>query len=171
MTTVKFIARILFYITRVLSAFYFAFALHAAFALSTGLSLTIREGGKYFAVNIPFTQQAYLLGDYNVPYILFDFLLPLAGYGLFFLLVSNIFKAFFQPRLFTKYGVTQLQRFYIANFILPGLALVLASFFTVVDDIAWVLVVLHFILAIFSYFMAAIFRQGLHLQTQQDLII
>ena len=171
MNTVRIFARILFYITRFLSLVYFVMAAHSLIALVTKWSLTLREGGRYFAVNFPFTQQAYLLGDYNLPYIIFDFLVPLGGYGLFFLLVSNIFKAFFQPKLFTVYGVTQLRRFYVVNFILPGVAILLASFFSEVEDMAIVLIVLHFILAVFAYFMSAIFKQGVNLQNEQDLFI
>ena len=171
MHTVRFFARILFYVTRFFSVAYFFMAAHSLLALTTKWSLTLREGGKYFSVNIPFTQQAYLLGDYNLPYIIFDFLVPLAGYGLFFLLVSNIFKAFFQPKLFTVYGINQLRRFYLVNLILPGVALLLASFFSEVEDMAIVLIVLHFILAVFAYFMAAIFKQGVNLQNEQDLFI
>ncbi|WP_337044987.1 DUF2975 domain-containing protein [Emticicia sp. 17c] len=106
-----------------------------------------------------------------MPYIVFDFLSPLGLYGLFFLLSSNVFKVFFQPKLFSQWGVRQLQLFYVANLCLPALTIMLASIFSLVDDIAIILIVLHFILGVFAYFLSAIFKQGLKLQNEQDLFI
>lgn len=171
MRTVKILSKILFYITRLLAVLYFGMALLSLIALTTGWSLQFKENGKFFQVCYPFTQQPFLVGDYNMPYIIFDFLLPLSLYGIFFLLLSNVFKAFFQPRLFTPYGIRQLKIFYIANLIVPGIAVLLSSIFSVVDDIAGPLVFAHFILGIFSFFIAAIFIQGVNLQNEQDLFI
>jgi hypothetical protein len=171
MNSVKIISKTLFYLTRVLSIAYFSMALLSVFALSTGLGLGFKENRKYFHVYYPFTSAPFLNGDYNIPYIIFYFLLPISLYGLFFLLVSNVFKVFFQPRLFTQYGIERLKGFYLANLIIPGATLVLTSIFTDVDDSTVILVALHFILGVFAYFLAAIFKQGVHLQNQQDLII
>ena len=91
--------------------------------------------------------------------------------GLFFGLLSNVFKLFFQPKLFTQNGVTHLKRFYVANMILPTIALVLASVYTEVEELAIFFVVIHFFLGIFAFFLAAIFQQGVNLQNEQDLII
>jgi hypothetical protein len=171
MRAVKIVSRILFYISRLLCLLYFGMALQSLISLSTGWSLLFKDGKKYFKVCLPFTQHPYLVGDYNIPYIIFDFLLPLSLYGLFFLLLGNVFKVFFQPKLFTRYGVKQLKLFYICNFVLPATALLLAGLFTEIDDIAAPLVFFHFILGIFAFFLAAIFTQGLHLQNEQDLFI
>lgn len=171
MNSVKIVSRILFYITRVLSIAYFAMAALSVFALSTGLGLGFREDRKYFSVFYPFTTAPFLNGDYNLPYIVFYFLLPISLYGLFFLLVSNVFKVFFQPRLFTEYGIGRLKGFYLANLIIPGATILLTSIFTEVDNASIVFVALHFILGVFAFFLAAIFKQGVHLQNQQDLII
>jgi hypothetical protein len=146
-------------------------ALLSVFALTTGLGLGFSKEKKYFHVFYPFTTTHFLNGDYNLPYIVFTFLLPMSLYGLFFLLVSNVFKVFFQPRLFTQYGIGHLKGFYLANLIIPGAAILLTRFFTEVDDAAVVFIVLHFILGVFAFFLAAIFRQGVLLQNQQDLII
>lgn len=171
MNKVKIVSKILFYITRVLAYFYLFTAAYSLFALITGVFLGFRENKKYFHVMYPFTQKPFLNGDYNMSYIIFDFLLVLGLYGLFFLLASNIFKAFFQPKLFTEYGIRQLRFFYWANLFLPGLTIFFASIFAEVEDMAIILVILHFILGIFAYFFVAIFRQGLQLQNEQDLFI
>jgi hypothetical protein len=171
MNSVKIVSRILFYITRVLSFAYFFSALLSVFALTTGLGLGFSKEKKYFHVFYPFTKIPFLIGDYNIPYIVFTFLLPISLYGLFFLLVSNVFKVFFQPRLFTQYGIGRLKGFYLANLIIPGVTILLTSIFTEVDDAAVVFIALHFILGVFAFFLAAIFKQGVHLQNQSDLII
>jgi len=171
MNSTKIIARVLFWLTRVLSIMYFALSLLSITALTTGWGLELKEGGKYFVVFYPFTQKPLMLGDYNSTYIIFEFLTPLTAYGLFFLLVGNVFKVFYQPRLFTLTGIKHLRLFYLANLILPGLVMLFTSFFTAVDDSLIMLTTIHFILGVFAYFLAAIFRQGLNLQHQQDLII
>jgi hypothetical protein len=73
--------------------------------------------------------------------------------------------------LFTQYGIGRLKGFYLANLIIPGATILLTSFFTEVDDTSVIFIALHFILGVFAFFLAAIFRQGVHLQNQQDLII
>lgn len=172
MNNVKIVSKILFYITRFLALCYFAMTAYSIFALITKWSLTFKDGNKYFIVCYPFTEKPFLIGDYYMGYIIFDFLLPLGFYGLFFLLVSNVFKVFFQPKLFTEKSIRHLRRFYLANLIVPGITVLLSSIFSVIDDdLAVPLIVLHFILGVFAYFLAAIFKQGLHLQNEQDLII
>lgn len=171
MTTVRFVSKILFYLARFLAIVYFWMAAHSAIALATGWSLLFKDNGKYFQICFPFTQKSFLLGDYNLPYIILDFIGPLSLYGLFFLLLSNVFRVFFQPKLFTEYGIKHLKRFYLANFTLPSLVVLLASIFSILDEGVFVLVLLHAILGIFAYFIAAIFQQGVQLQTEQDLII
>jgi Protein of unknown function (DUF2975) len=172
MQNVKTVSKILFYITRFLAIFYFTISAHSTIALLTKWSLITKDNGKYFQICYPFTQKPFLLGDNNLGYMIFNFLLPLSLYGLFFLLVSNVFKVFFQPKLFTTNGVKHLKRFYLANLILPSLAVLLASIFTnKVEDPAEFLIMIHFILGVFAYFLAAIFKQGLSLQNEQDLYI
>ena len=171
MRSVKVVSRILCYIARILSVLYFAMAALSLLALTTGWGLNLREGGKYFQVYYPFTKIGFLNGDYNVPYIIFFFLLPISLYGLFFLLLNNVFKVFFQPKLFTNYGVKHLRLFYLANCIIPGIAVLLTSVFAGVEPEAIVMVVLHFTLGVFAYFFAAIFKQGVQLQNEQDLYI
>lgn len=170
-SSVKNVSKVLFYITRVLSFFYFAMAALSAIALSSGWGLGFSDNKKYFHVFYPFTSHPMLNGDYNSTYIIFYFLTPLTLYGLFFLLAGNVFKAFFQPRLFTQYGIKHLRRFYLGNLVVPGTVLLLQSIFAEVDEATEILVAVHFILGVFAYFLAAIFKQGLNLQNEQDLII
>jgi hypothetical protein len=59
-----------------------------------------------------------LLGDYTTSYLVSN-LLIVAFYGLFLWLLSDVFEAFSQSKIFTKKGLNQLSRFYITNLIVP----------------------------------------------------
>ncbi len=171
MQRAKLISKILFYFTRGFAIIYFGIALYSAVCLLTGWSVADYEEGKYFHIFYPLTTRTLMNVDNNTPYILFEFLIPLILYGLFFLLASNVFRVFHRPRLFTRYGIKQLQNFYLANWILPVSAIILAWIFASVEDFAFALAVIHFILGIFVYFLSAIFKQGMNLQNEQDLFI
>jgi len=170
MKTVRTISRVLVMFTRVASLGYLLSFILSGVALGTGWSLKLTTGGTRFEIMYPFTSSAYLLGEYNRGYII-AFLFLLGLYSLFFFLVSNVFKAFTKSRLFTVYGIKQLQWFYGANIILPFLTALIISRFYEIDNIAETLVILHVLLGVFTYFMAAIFEQGVRLQNEQDLII
>ena len=171
MKTTHIVSKILFYITRFLAIVYFSLSFYSLLTLSTGWFLNFKDNGKYFQICYPFTYHPLMLGDYNVPYIIFDFLSPLSLYGLFFLLISNVFKVFFQPKLFTENGIKHLKRFYLANLFLPGIIIFISSIFVSLDNEISIFIVLHFMLGVFAYFLAAIFKQGLNLQNEQDLFI
>ena len=171
MRTTYIVSKILFYVTRFLAIVYFILALYSVLTLSTGWSLTFKNSGTYFQVCYPFTNHPLMLGDYNLPYIILDFLAPLSLYGLFFLLISNVFKVFFQPKLFTQNGINHLRQFYLDNLLLPGITIFIASIFVPLDNEVSIFIVLHFMLGVFAYFLAAIFKQGLNLQNEQDLFI
>lgn len=172
MKKVKFISTVLYFITRILAILYLATTVYSLISLATEWSFITKENGQYFSICFPFTESPFLNGENNWAYKIFNFLIPIGFYGLFFLLASNVFNAFRQPRLFTKYGFDQLRRFYLANLILPWLAILLASIFAgkIEEGLEWVAVI-HFFLGVFTYFLAAIFNQGLHIQNEQDLII
>ncbi|MCU0340249.1 MAG: DUF2975 domain-containing protein [Spirosomaceae bacterium] len=131
----------------------------------------MHQSNTRFKICYPFTQKPFLLGIYEPNYIAFGFLIPIALYGLFFWLLSNFFKAFAQKKLFTSENYHSLRRFYVANLILPITTLIVASFFIEIEEIAEVMVAFHVLLGIFTYFIAAIFHQGLSLQKEQDLFI
>jgi hypothetical protein len=170
MKNVRIVSRLLFIITRITSLGYLlAFAL-SSIALSTGWSLNLTDHETRFEVCYPFTHYPFLLGEYNAGYIT-GFLCLLGLYSLFFFLVSNIFYVFLQPKLFTTYGIRQLKRFYQSNLLLPLMASLAISPFYSIDKVVETLVILHAILGVFAYFIAAIFEQGIKLQNDQDLII
>jgi len=171
MNSAKSIARILYYICLVLAIFYLATILYAVFCLLTRWGISPYGEGQYLHINYPFTNAPFLNIDNNPSYIIFSFLLPLSLYGVFFWLAANVFKVFFQSKLFTQQNIFNLRRFYMLNLIVPGIAAILASIFVPIESAIWVLVVVHGMLGIFTYFLAAIFKQGLNLQNEQDLII
>lgn len=172
MKNVKIISTILFYITRIVAILYLLTTFYSLVSLLTEWSYITKDSDKYFSICFPFTETPFLNGENNWAYKLFNFLIPIGFYGIFFLLVSNVFNVFKQPKLFTKYGVNQLRCFYLANLTLPWVAILLASIFAgkIEEGLEWVAVI-HFFLGVFAYFLAAIFKQGLQLQSEQDLFI
>lgn len=170
--SVKIVATPLFYITRILAILYLATTLYSLVSLLTEWSYFTKDSEKYFAICYPFTDKPFLNGENNWAYKVFNFLIPIGFYGLFFLLISNVFKVFKQPKLFTQYGINQLRYFYLANLTLPWITILLASIFAgkIEEGLEWVAII-HFFLGVFIYFLAAIFKQGLLLQNEQDLYI
>jgi len=171
MRQVRLIASALFYITRLPAIAYLATALHAAIALVFNTSsLSIIDDGKYFVINYPFTQNRFLLGDYDRFYII-EMISFLALYGIFFWLLGNIFKTYMEKKLFTPKGVKRLKTFYLVNFLAPLPFLILHITISYEVGTLFIITVLHGVLGVFAYFMAAIFTQGLKLQNEQDLFI
>lgn len=172
MKNVKIISAILFYITRIVAIIYILVTIYSIFSLITEWSYITQENGKYFAVCYPFTETRFLLGENTWSYKIFNFLIPIAFYGVFFLLASNIFNVFKKPKLFTEYGMKQLKWFCLVNISVPSAIILLAYAFAdnIEEGMKWV-VVTHFFLGVFAYFFYAIFRQGVNLQNEQDLYI
>lgn len=170
MNIVRFIARILSVVSRIAAVGYLLSFLLSAVSLYTGWSLNLIDNGRRFEIDYPFTHIPYLLGEYNNGYIIM-FLLLLGLYALFFLLVGNVFHVFTQTKLFTAYGIRQLRIFYLGNLVIPALAMLLISIVYDVESPLQILVILHMLLGVFSYFMAAIFKEGYHLQSEHDLIL
>jgi hypothetical protein len=135
---------------------------------SSSLPIRITENGA-FQIFYPFTTTPFLLGDYTASYLVSN-LSIIAFYSIFLWLLSGVFHAFKQPRLFTQKGVMQLSRFYVTNFIVPLIFLILLALFG--EELADIfrITLLHLVIGIFAFFMAAIFKQGLILQEEQDLI-
>jgi hypothetical protein len=173
MKTVRFIASILFYISRACAVLFLITALYAAavtlsfyYSSAGWLPITTEDG--HFTIFYPFTEKPFLLGDYTFSY-LFTYLFTVAFYGLFLWLLSGVFQAFKQQKLFTKKGVVHLSRFYITNLLMPLLFLVLFFFFRDETTDIMRIMLLHLVIGVFAFFMAAIFKQGLVLQDEQDL--
>lgn len=171
MNQTKIISKILYYICFVLSAGYLLMVAYSAFCLVTGYGITPYKNGQFIHINFPFTQQPFLNIENNYPYIIFSFLTVLISYGIFFWLSALVFRVFFQEKLFTADHIRQLTIFYRYNIFLPLPLVILASFFVEVESVVWGLVFIHFMLGIFCLFLANIFKQGLHLQNEQDLFI
>ncbi|HMK02808.1 MAG TPA: DUF2975 domain-containing protein [Ferruginibacter sp.] len=175
MKTTRLVATALFSITRILSLLYLVTAIYVVFIFlftintpPAWLPLGISDG--HFEIYFPFTHTPFLLGDYTQSFIAIMILI-MFGYGIFLWMLSNIFKTFKQEKLFTATGVKRLSVFYGTNFIVP--ILILIGFFIAKIEISDMLIItcLHFVIGIFAFFMAAIFKQGLLLQEEQDLTL
>jgi hypothetical protein len=118
----------------------------------------------------PFTSKPFLLAENTGEYIT-QMVLGIGFYGLFLLLLSNVFLSFSREKLFTTQNIRNLQWFYRANLTLPITVFFLLSLFSQAEDEMMIIVVLHGILGVFAFFMAAIFKQGVNLQNEQDLYI
>jgi hypothetical protein len=169
MKKVKNLAGTLFYISRICAFAYALLAVYSATSLLTGWKLGLN--GAYFNILLPFTGKTVLIGEYNLRYIFFDFLFVFILYYIFFWLLGNVFKAFTQPKLFNEKNIRRLKYFYRANLFVPSLAIFIAYIFSTIDRDVIILDILHFIIGVFSYFIAEIFKQGANLQNEQDLFI
>lgn len=171
MNQTKIISKILYYICTVLSAGYLITLAYSVFCLAAGYGVTPYKNGEFLHINFPFTEQPFLNIEDNYPYIIFSFLTVLLSYGIFFWLSAIVFRVFFQEKLFTADHIRQLTIFYRYNIFIPLPLVIVASFFVEVESMIWGLVFIHFMLGIFCLFLANIFKQGLHLQNEQDLFI
>jgi hypothetical protein len=171
MKKAKLVCKLLSNILFITGILYGAMTLYSALCIFTGWNITPYGEGNYLHINYPFTNQPFLNIDNNTSYMLFSFLIPLALYTLFFLFTSKVFKVFYQPRIFTHDNLKHLKRFYLLNLILPLPVIVISGIFTDVESTMWLLVVVHFILGVFTFLTSLIFQQGLKLQHEQDLFI
>jgi hypothetical protein len=174
MKKVRLTANILFYVTRLISILYITTVTYALLVILLALNGTnewlpmrIAEDGS-FQIFYPFTHTPFLLGD-NTGSFKLIMLLITWGYGLFFLLLSGVFNAFRQTKIFVQKGVARLSRFYIANLTIPVSILIIFAFAGIAIKDMLIITALHLVIAVFAFFMAAIFKQGLLLQEEQDL--
>lgn len=176
MKTVRPLANILFWFTRFAAIIYIVTAFYALLAIilsAAGVSwapMKVESNGS-FEIFYPFTSAPFLLGDYNARYLTM-MIFVISFYALFLWLLSGVFNTFRQQKLFTPKSVLRLSRFYVTNLLVPVLSLIAAFFFYKegVSDIM-VITFLHLVIGVFAFFMAAIFRQGLVLQEEQDLTL
>lgn len=171
MKVVRIIASFLYVLVRIASFFYLITALYALVTCVFQGPFFEKTELNRFAINFPFTEQHFLLGsEYTLAYVA-EMVLGLALYGLFFWVLSNVFRTFKQERLFTKDGLKNLKQFYQFNLLLYPLLTIFWSLFSVEDFPFFAMIVAHAIMGIFIFFMAAIFQQGVNLQSEQDLYI
>jgi hypothetical protein len=169
MKKTKIISKILFVITRGASWIYLLTALYGAISWITGTNIHIDELKRI--IQYPFTDVSFLILDNNLNYLVFAFLLPMLSYALFFLLLSNVFRVFYQEKLFTEFNILHLKRFYLTNIILPVLLVAFSAFFIEVEKGIFMILALHIFLGVFIFIFSEIFNQGLTLQNEQDLYI
>jgi hypothetical protein len=173
MKTVRLVSSVLFYVSRAAAFLFLLTAVYSAgvvllYYYSSSSALPIQITDQYFTIFYPFTRKPFLLGDYTASF-LFSSFLTIAFYGLFLWLLSDVFRAFRQQKLFTKKGVSRLSRFYITNLLVPLLLLLMLLLFqNDISDLVRIMF-LHLVIGIFAWFMAAIFKQGVILQEEQDL--
>ena len=135
MKTVRLIATFLFFLTRGTALLFLVVALYAIIVIllheysSLGeVPMRVLDNGS-FEIFYPFTQQPFLLGDYTKAYLITS-MGTIVLYGLFLWLLSGVFNAFKQERIFTPRGVGQLALFYRANLTVPIICLLLLGLFT-----------------------------------------
>lgn len=180
------IAALLFYLSRGMAILYLllaafilvVLALKSGFPEAGWLPIEVYDlvGGERpqsrFDIFIPLTKAPFILGRYTI-WGMIEVVGGIGLYGTFFYLLSRIFDSFRAERLFTAQAIKNLMAFSQANFILPPLFLLFLNFHPDYKvDMGEVLITgLHLLLATFSLFQAAIFKEGFSLQQEQDLTI
>jgi hypothetical protein len=176
MKAVRVTASILYYITSAAAFLFFATAIYSFVVLSlslythvAGLPITTRPDNS-FIIFYPFTKTPFLAGDYTSYYLATSTGVVIL-YSLFLWLLSEVFKTFKQLKLFTPRSVCRLERFYVFNLGVPVLSLMILFFIGQEIRDTLIIVFLHIMIGVFAFFMAAIFKQGLLLQEEQDLTL
>lgn len=171
MKTVKSVATLLYYIFRIIAIGYIVTAIYTLINCVFEAPFFEKLENNRFAINYPFTSHHFLLGSEFSPEYVTEMVLGIALYGVFFFVLSGVFNAFKQDKLFTHFGIKNLKRFYIFNlFVFPILA-IFWSMISVEDFPFFEMIIAHLIMGTFIYFMNAIFTQGVKLQNDQDLFI
>ncbi|MGB4771685.1 MAG: hypothetical protein WBP58_09505 [Chitinophagaceae bacterium] len=167
----KKISAFLYYSFLIVSGGYMATALYTLVnCVFRGPFFELLESNR-FAINYPFSTKHFLLGsEYTIKYVA-EMVLGLGLYGIFFFVLSGVFNAFRQEKLFTLFGIRNLKRFYVFNLFIYPLLVLVWSGITVEDFPFFAMVTAHLIMGIFVFFMHAIFEQGVKLQNEQDLFI
>lgn len=161
------------YLSQIIGIGYGLTALYSALAFILNTPTMIRpvqDDTTRFAILYPFTETPFLLGK-NTSVFIAEMLLLLVLYSIFFWLLANVFDTFSKEKLFTEQGITNLTSFYVANLTVPIVVLILLSSVSSIGTGLGVIVVLHAILGIFAFLITAIFKQGVSLQTEQDLFV
>lgn len=171
MKRTKFIASVLYFVTTIVGTGYFLTFIHSVISLLFKTrAFVIVQSGERLIINFPFTDIPFLIGDYS-EFFITKLLLTLGLYSLFLLLASKVFDTFRQEKLFTYQGIARLRRFYILNLLIPPLIILLFSILSSVESPLIILALIHGTLGVFAYFLAAIFKQGVLLQNEQELFI
>jgi len=171
MKLVRYISTVAFYLTRLIAAGYILTALYIILCVAFNLHTLQHLPDNRFAICYPFTSEHFLLGaEYTAGYIV-EMVLLIFLYGVFFALLSNVFKSFRPQKIFTIQGIRHLQWFYLINLLLFPLVFIIFGIYSIEDYPYVAMITAHCIMGIFALFIAAIFEQGVNLQNDQDLII
>jgi hypothetical protein len=163
-----FITKLLAWVSSLIAGYYLVIMVLAQYVDGSKLPLAI--SGESYVVFYPFTKSPFLIGEYNGPFIISS-LVTMVLYSLFLWFLTGVFNAFRKDRLFTQRNVRRLSRFYRLNFIGPvGCIIVLVLLGWQLNN-AIVIALLHVLAGVFAFFMAAIFKEGLILQEEQDLTL
>lgn len=162
---------LLSYMARFFAVLYLSSSLYSAITIVfQTASYALKDGGRNFVIRFPFSEVGFLAGE-NYARYKFEMVMGIGLYGVFLWMLANLFNAFRQPRLFNQKSITILTWFYRSNFCIPILFLLLHILTNDELSVLVILTLLHAVVGIFAYFMAVIFKQGLKLQTEQDLYI
>ena len=171
MKLTRIIATIGLFLSRIISIIYFATALHLLISIIFRLPTFKLLPSNVFIILYPLSAKTFIIGSsFSAGYIA-EMALIILFYGLFFWLLSNVFKTFRQKKLFTAQGVKNLKFFYIMNLFVCPVLFTILSIDSIEDYPYFAMIIGHAILGIFVFFIAAIFEQGVNLQKDQDLFI
>lgn len=164
----KSISQLLYLVVQVIVIGYGLFFAFIGYALAfKNFELT---DNNRFKIKIPFID-SYVMGAFDGKTVTV-LLLFLVYYLLFFILLSHILKAFKSRALFTDSVIKKLDRFTYFNLLFPiatfvGVLIMGGGVFN--DEVVYGM--FHVLIAIFTGFISAIFRQGFRLQQENDLTI
>lgn len=171
MQSVRTLATLLYYISRTAACLFMiigTYILIVVLLYGWGIEgLPIEIDSNHFIIFLPFSKVPFLLGDYTMVYLTVS-LSILALYAVFLWLLSAVFQAFKQLKIFIPKSVQCLKNFYRFNFYAPVLYVLCLMIFRLELRDAIIIVLLHLMLSVFIFFMATFFQQGLVLQEEQD---
>lgn len=171
MRSVKIISSVLYYLFKFVAIGYLATAFYTLVNCIFQAPFFEKIENNRFAINFPFSSKHFLLGsEFTTEYVA-EMVLGITLYGVFFLVLSGVFNAFKQQKMFTHFGIKNLKQFYIFNLFVYPVSVIIWSVITVEDFPFLAMIIAHLIMGLFVFFMNAIFEQGVKLQNEQDLFI
>ena len=172
MKKIRGLATSLYVISRITSLLFSIVAIYVlaiVILYQTGMkNLPFEVSNDSFVVFLPFSKTPFLLGDFSRAYLVISISIIIL-YAIFLWLLSNVFLAFRQPKIFVPRNMKRLKIFYLFNFYVPIIYVVSLILFKQEFRDAILIVFLHLMISVFIFFMATLFRQGLILQEEQDL--
>jgi hypothetical protein len=175
MKAVHLTANILFHLSRPLAILYSLVTVYAIIVVLSSYAthaiwvpINIEQGR--FVIFFPFTHTPFILGDY-AGYYLIPTLLVVIFYSIFLWLLSGVFDAFRQKKMFVTKGVNQLSRFFKSNLAIPAVLILISALYNYAVGDMIRIAFLHGVLGVFAFFMTAIFKEGVLLQEEQDLTL